>query len=206
MVRFRPVMIVGLTGGVGSGKSTVAGLLTLYGASLIDADQVAREVVAPKTPGLEAIATRFGAQYLNRAGELDRQALGKLVFSDAEALADLNAIVHPLVRRRIGELLEELRAQDVEVAIVMVPLLVESGVYPTDAIIVVDCDPEVALARLVESRGWTHVEARSRMAAQASRDMRLAAADYVIDNSGERDALDDSVARAWDWICSRSPC
>jgi dephospho-CoA kinase len=197
---FRDVLIMGLTGGVGSGKSTVGGIFTLYGASLIDADQVAREVVAPKTPGLAAIAEQFGPEFISRTGELDRSALGKLVFADASALMMLNAIVHPLVRARIGEQLEELRERGVELVILMIPLLVESGAYPTDAIIVVDCDPDVVLERLLDNRGWSNEEAKKRIAAQASRSVRLAAADYVIDNSGDRAALDDSVAAAWQWM------
>jgi dephospho-CoA kinase len=194
---------MGLTGGVGSGKSTVGGIFTLYGASLIDADLVAREVVAPKTPGLQAIVDRFGPEFVTRTGELDRSGLGKLVFADAGALADLNAIVHPLVRGRIGEMLDELDARGVDLVILMIPLLVESGAYPTDATIVVDCDPEIALERLVESRGWSATEAQRRIASQATREQRLAAADYVIDNGGDRSALDDSVAVAWQWVQQR---
>jgi dephospho-CoA kinase len=179
-------------------------LFTLYGASLIDADLVAREVVAPKTPGLFAIEERFGSQYLTRSGELDRSALGKMVFSDKSALGDLNAIVHPLVREAITERLAKLQVEAPDgVVILMVPLLLESGAYPTDAIIVVDCDPDVALARLIETRGWTDAEARARMSAQFSREQRLTAADYVIDNSGELSAMDDLVAAAWSWIQAR---
>jgi dephospho-CoA kinase len=179
----------------------VAGLFTLYGASLIDADQVAREVVAPKTPGLAAIEERFGSSFVTRSGELDRPALGALVFSDKSALDDLNAIVHPLVRAEITTRLEMLRDEKPDqVVILMVPLLLESGAYPTDVIIVVDCDQEVALQRLTETRGWSDADARARMAAQFSREQRLAAADYVIDNSGPREAMDDLVADAWAWI------
>jgi dephospho-CoA kinase len=197
-------MIVGLTGGVGSGKSTVAGVFTLYGTSLIDADQVAREVVAPKTPGLDAVVERFGSQYLSRSGELDRTALAKTVFSDINALNDLNAIVHPLVRAAITDQLDKLRDETPDgVVILMVPLLLESGAYPTDCIIVVDCDPEVAVARLVRTRDWTIVEAKARMAAQFSREQRLAAADYVIDNSGTREDINEEVAKAWEWLTSR---
>lgn len=197
-------MIVGLTGGVGSGKSTVAGVFTLYGASLIDADLVAREVVAPKTPGLAAVIERFGAQYLTRSGELDRPALAKTVFSDKDALNDLNVIVHPLVREVIIGRLDQLRHEIPDgVVILMVPLLLESAAYPTDCVIVVDCDPEVAVARLVQTRGWTAVEAKARMSAQLSREQRLAAADYVIDNSGPKEAIDDEVARAWAWLTAR---
>jgi dephospho-CoA kinase len=203
-ITFRPVFVVGLTGGVGSGKSTAAGLLTLHGAFLIDADQVAREVVEPKSPGLAAIVDNFGSEFVTRGGELDRRKMADLVFSDDGSRAALNEIVHPLVREHIEADLEAIASSDADrIIVLMVPLLVEAGTYPSDAVIVVDCDPDIAIRRLVEQRGWSASEAEARMRAQVSRKERLLQADYVIDNSGPIEDLGHEVARAWDWILHR---
>ena len=183
---------VGLTGGVASGKSTVSAMLGELGAVVIDADALAREVVAGGTPGLAAVVERFGTSLLTADGELDRPAMGRLVFADAEARRRLEAIVHPLVRERMAAL-EEAAAPD---AIVVhdIPLLVEGGRADTfDAVVVVDCPPELQVARMVTDRGWTQEDAESRIAAQASREQRLAVATYVIDNVGSLDDLRDRV-------------
>ena len=188
------MLVVGLTGGIGSGKSTVAAMLATKGAVVVDADRLAREVVAPGTPGLAQILTRFGPSVVADDGSLDRPALAEVVFEDPAALADLNAIVHPAVRAAIEERLVELRGSGSGVVVLEIPLLVESGrTYGASALIVVDCPPEVALRRLVEGRGMGEADAHRRMAAQISRADRLAAADIVIDNSGPMEALADEV-------------
>ena len=189
--------MAGLTGGIGSGKSTVAALLAARGAVVVDADQLAREVVAVGTPGYEAIVGRFGPGVVTADGSLDRRALAGVVFDDRAALADLNAIVHPAVRAAIADRLAELGAGD-EVVILEIPLLVESGrSYGASTVIVVDCPEEVALRRLVEGRSMDEADARRRMAAQVSRADRRAAADIVIDNSGSLADLERQVDEVW---------
>lgn len=201
MIRSRPTMVVvGLTGGIGSGKSTVSAMLAARGATVIDADRLAREVVAPGTPGHREVVARFGPDVVAADGSLDRQALADVVFGDPAALADLNAIVHPEVRARIEEGLAELRSAspDNGVVVLEIPLLIESGrSYGAAAVIVVDCEEDVALRRLVEQRGMDEEDARRRMAAQVPRAKRVAGADLVIDNSGPRAALDRQVDRVW---------
>jgi dephospho-CoA kinase len=199
MIRSAPDMVVvGLTGGIGSGKSTVAALLAARGAVVVDADLLAREAVAPGTRGLADVVARFGPAVLAPDGTLDRQALADLVFADPAALADLNAIVHPVVRAAIADRLAALDGGPAPLVVLEIPLLVESGrSYGASAVIVVDCPEEVAVRRLVEGRGMDEADARRRMAAQASRADRLAAADLVIDNSGSRDELEREVDRAW---------
>jgi dephospho-CoA kinase len=192
------MVVVGLTGGIGSGKSTVAALLAARGAVVVDADLLAREAVAPGTRGLADVVARFGPAVLAPDGTLNRQALADLVFADPAALADLNAIVHPVVRAAIADRLAALDGGPAPLVVLEIPLLVESGrSYGASAVIVVDCPEEVAVRRLVEGRGMDEADARRRMAAQASRADRLAAADLVIDNSGSRDELEREVDRAW---------
>jgi dephospho-CoA kinase len=193
------MLVVGLTGGIGSGKSTVAELLRARGATVIDADLLAREVVAPGTPGFRAVVARFGPGVVDPDGGLDRRALAGIVFADPGALADLNAIVHPAVRARIDDRLRELRTTaEAGVVVLEIPLLVESGrSYGAAAVIVVDCPEDVALRRLVVERGMDEGDARRRMAAQLSRADRLAAADIVIDNSGSPAELAAEVDRVW---------
>jgi dephospho-CoA kinase len=193
------MLVVGLTGGIGSGKSTVAELLRARGATVIDADLLAREVVAPGTPGFRAVVARFGPGVVDPDGGLDRRALAGIVFADPGALADLNAIVHPAVRARIDDRLRELRTTaEAGVVVLEIPLLVESGrSYGAAAVIVVDCPEDVALRRLVVERGMDEGDARRRMAAQVSRADRLAAADIVIDNSGSPAELAAEVDRVW---------
>ncbi|MET8857900.1 dephospho-CoA kinase [Streptomyces sp. NPDC004579] len=187
---------VGLTGGIGAGKSEVSRLLVEHGAVLIDADRIAREVVAPGTPGLAAVVDAFGEDVLTGDGSLDRPRLGSIVFTDPQKLATLNAIVHPLVGARSRDL-EEAAPEDA-VVVHDVPLLAENGLAALyDLVIVVDARPETQLDRLVRLRGMTEEDARARMAAQASRDKRLAIADIVIDNDVPLDALERRVAGVW---------
>jgi len=184
---------VGLTGGVASGKSAVAAKLAELGAVVIDADLLAREVVAPGTAGLAAIKDSFGQHVVQPDGSLDRKALGAIVFSDEQARLKLNAIVHPLVRQAA----QARREQAPHGALVVedIPLLVESGQTQNfDAVIVVQAPQAERIRRMVHDRGWTDDEARSRMAAQATDEQRAAVADYVLDNSGTLEDLQAQVS------------
>ncbi|MFJ6426467.1 dephospho-CoA kinase [Streptomyces hydrogenans] len=194
---------VGLTGGIGAGKSEVSRLLVSYGAVLIDADRIAREVVEPGTPGLAAVVAAFGDGVLTGDGTLDRPKLGSIVFADPERLATLNAIVHPLVGARSAEL--ESAADPGDVVIHDVPLLTENGLASLyDLVVVVDASPETQLDRLVRLRGMAEAEAKARMAAQATRADRLEIADLVIDNDGPLDALEPQVREVWDELTRRT--
>jgi dephospho-CoA kinase len=190
------VITVGLTGGIGSGKSEVARLLAAHGAVVVDADALAREAVAPGTPGLAAVVTEFGPEVLAADGSLDRAALGRVVFGDETRLAALEAIVHPYVGRRSAELMAA--AAPGSVVVYDVPLLVEKGLQDGyDVVVVVDAADETRLRRLVEIRGMPEADARERMAAQADRQTRLAVADHVVANDGDLDALRLQVDRIW---------
>jgi dephospho-CoA kinase len=194
------VLRVGLTGGIGSGKSEVSRRLAAHGAVVLDADVAAREVVAPGTPGLARVAETFGPGVLRPDGALDRDRLGAVVFGDPAARGRLNAIVHPLVRdwMRDAERAAEDGARGDLIVVHDVPLLVEARqAGDFDLVIVVDVPPEVQVERLVRERGMPEDQARARIAAQASREQRLAAADLVIDNSGSLDDLDRRVAEVW---------
>jgi dephospho-CoA kinase len=194
------VLRVGLTGGIGSGKSEVSKRLARDGAFLIDADMAAREVVEPGTPGLGEIAAVFGPGVLLPDGRLNRERLGQLVFADDDLLAKLNAIVHPLVHERTQQLEQRAAASLGPAGIVVhdVPLLAENKLQGGfDTVIVVDAPDDQRLQRLIETRGMSAGHARERMAAQASRDERLAIADMVIDNSGTLADLDARVAEVW---------
>ncbi|MFG3020333.1 dephospho-CoA kinase [Streptomyces sp. NPDC048254] len=187
---------VGLTGGIGAGKSEVSRLLVGHGAVLVDADRIAREVVEPGTPGLAAVVEAFGPDVLAADGTLDRPKLGSIVFADPEKLAVLNSIVHPLVGARSRQL-ENAAAADA-VVINDVPLLAENGLGPFyDVVVVVDVAPETQVDRLTRLRGMAEEDARARMAAQATREKRLAIADIVIDNDVPLDALEQRVAQVW---------
>ncbi|MFI8964676.1 dephospho-CoA kinase [Streptomyces sp. NPDC053493] len=194
---------VGLTGGIGAGKSEVSRLLVSYGAVLIDADRIAREVVEPGTPGLAAVVAEFGPEILTPEGTLDRPKLGSVVFADPDRLAALNAIVHPLVGARSAEL-EALAGPD-DVVVHDVPLLTENGLAPLyDLVVVVDAAPETQLDRLVRLRGMTEPEARARMAAQATRAQRRAVADLLVDNDGPLEALESQVRKVWEELRQRA--
>lgn len=187
---------VGLTGGIASGKSTVSALLAEFGAVVIDSDLLAREVVAADTPGLARVVDEFGPTVLTSEGELDRPAVGQIVFADADARRRLEAIVHPLVFERIIELEEG--AGDDDVVVHDIPLLVESGRADTfDAVLVVDAPEELQLRRMIDDRGMTPDDARARIAAQATREQRLAIATHVIDNSGTLEELRARVEQVW---------
>ncbi|MFI9775055.1 dephospho-CoA kinase [Streptomyces sp. NBC_01003] len=194
---------VGLTGGIGAGKSEVSRLLVKHGAVLIDADRIAREVVEPGTPGLAAVVEAFGSDVLAPDGSLDRPALGAIVFADADRLAVLNSIVHPLVGARSAEL--EAAATGDSVVVHDVPLLAENGLAPLyDLVVVVDASPETQLDRLVRLRGMSEEDARARMAAQATRDKRLDIADIVIDNDVPLDELHRRVDAVWADLAQRA--
>ncbi len=184
-------MRVGLTGGIASGKSTVAEILVGLGAVLIDGDALAREVVARGTPGLARVVEEFGADLLTPEGDLDRASLGRIVFADEAARKRLEAITHPLIFERYAEL--EASAPEGALVVHDIPLLAESGRADTfDEVVVVDAPPELQVERMVRDRGWTREEAEARIAAQATREDRLAIATYVIENTG---TLEDLRAR-----------
>jgi dephospho-CoA kinase len=188
---------VGLTGGVASGKSTVSAMLRDLGAVVIDADVLAREVVARGTPGLEAVVASFGPQVLADDGSLDRAKLGAIVFVDPSRRAALEAIIHPLVRARAAEI-EAAAPADVLV-VHDIPLLVETGQAGAfDAVVVVDVPEDLQVERAVRDRGWSEDEARSRVRAQAARADRLAAATHVVDNSGTLEDLRRRVAEVFE--------
>ncbi|MBV7647838.1 dephospho-CoA kinase [Streptomyces albidoflavus] len=197
------MLIVGLTGGIGAGKSEVSRLLVEHGAHLVDADRIAREVVEPGTPGLAAVVEAFGESVLAADGSLDRPKLGEIVFADPERRAVLNGIVHPLVGARSAEL--QSQAPQDGVVVHDVPLLTENGLAELyDLVIVVDVEPRTQVERLVRARGMSEEEARARMAAQAGREERLAVADIVIDNEVSLDALRGRVAEVWTELDARA--
>jgi dephospho-CoA kinase len=197
------VLKVGLTGGIGSGKSEVAALLDAHGAMIIDADKIAREVVEPGTPGLAAVVAEFGEDVLLPSGALDREKVGRIVFADPDRLAALNAIVHPLVGERMQELMDA--APGDAVVVYDVPLLAENGLAPMyDEVVVVDAPEETQLDRLTSRRGMTEEDARARMANQASRAERRAVATHVIDNSGTLDDLKAQVDALWETLTERA--
>ncbi len=189
-------MLVGLTGGIGSGKSLVAELLAARGATIIDADVLAREVVAAGTPGLAAVSERFGESVLREDGSLDRGALGRIVFGDPVARRDLEAIIHPAVRARAAAL--SAAAPGGAVVVQVIPLLVETGQQDNfDQVVVVEVDPEVQLSRIMLRDGLDEAEAQARVRAQATREARHAAADVVLHNNGTTEDLAAAVDRLW---------
>jgi dephospho-CoA kinase len=200
------VLLVGLTGGIGSGKSTVAGLLADRGAVIVDADTIARQIVEPGTPAHSALVARFGAGILRPDGGIDRPALARLVFADPSALDDLNAITHPAIRASMAAAAAAYEGTD-RVVVLDIPLLKaetrdEFGIV---RVIVVDVPIDLAVSRLLSSRGMSEADARARIAAQMSRSERCAMADIVIDNSGTRSDLESSVAGVWDRLRSIVP-
>ena len=194
---------VGLTGGIASGKSTVSAILAELGAVIIDADALAREVVARGTPGLEAVVEAFGPELLTPEGDLDRPAMGALVFTDPEARKRLEAIIHPLVHQRSAQLEAEAPADAVVVH--DIPLLAEVGRASSfDAVIVVDAPADLQVSRMVEDRGWSREEAVSRIAAQATREDRLAIATHVVDNTGTMAELRRRVEQVYAELAARA--
>ncbi|MFD0688472.1 dephospho-CoA kinase [Actinomadura fibrosa] len=194
---------VGLTGGIGSGKSEVSARLAERGAVVIDADRIAREVVEPGTPGLAAVVAEFGEDVLLPSGGLDREKVGSIVFADRDRLAALNAIVHPLVGERMQELMDA--APEDAIVVYDVPLLAENGLASMyDAVVVVDAPEETQLDRLTSRRGMAEEDARARMANQASRAERRAIATHVLDNSGTLDDLKAQVDALWEDLTARA--
>lgn len=190
--------MIGLTGGIGSGKSAVSARLAALGARVVDADLLAREVVAPGTPGLAAVVAAFGAEVLGPDSALDRPALGRRVFSDDAARARLNGIVHPLIGEATLAALQDAERAGVRVLVHDVPLLVEAGLQGGyDEVVVVLASPEVRLDRLVRLRGMTTQDALARLAAQASDEQRRAAATIVLQNEGTLDELYAQVDALW---------
>jgi dephospho-CoA kinase len=199
------VLLIGLTGGIGSGKSTVSALLAAKGAVVVDADAIVHELQQPGTPVFAAMVERFGEGIVAADGSLDRAAVADVVFNDPEQLKALNAIVHPAVAGEIARRMGELAGTDA-VVVLDVPLLVESSrAYPVAGLLVVDVDPEVAIGRLVEHRGMREADVRARIAKQASREQRLERADRVIDNHGSPADLERQVDEAWAWIRTLEP-
>ncbi|MCI0633721.1 MAG: dephospho-CoA kinase [Actinobacteria bacterium] len=198
------MLLVGLTGGIGSGKSTVAHLLEKLGAVVFDADVLAREVVAPGTPGHQAVVERYGANVLAPGGELDREALASIVFADPSARRDLEAIVHPEVRRRFAEGSEEYRDTD-RVVVFSAPLLVETGMYTAfDVLLVVAASVETQIERLMRDRGMSEAAIRARIDAQAPAEAKAEVADILIENVGTREELEERVAEVWNELAARS--
>lgn len=191
------MLLIGLTGGIGSGKSTVSARLAHHGATVIDADAITRELQQPGTAVFDAMVERFGDAIVAPDGTLDRQAVADVVFADPAALADLNAIVHPAVGAEIARRLEAAAVAGGGVVVLDVPLLVETGRDDMAMLVVVDVDPEVAVHRLVHQRGMREEDVRARMARQAPRRERLAKADHVLDNSGTLEDLHAQVDALW---------
>ena len=193
--------LVGLTGGIGAGKSTVSEMLAARGAVIVDADRIARELQDPGSPVLATMVERFGQQILNDDGTLNRAEVASIVFgsddASRQALADLNGIVHPAMQAEIRRRIEAERQTD-KVVVLDFPLLAENPRDDLDATIVVDVDPEVAVRRLVEIRRMAEVDARNRIANQASREKRREIATHVLDNSGDLDSLRSQVDKLWE--------
>lgn len=198
------MILVGLTGGIGSGKSTVSDLLALRGAVVIDADKITRELQAPGSPVLQEIVDAFGADVIDAAGELDRPKLASKVFGDAEALTKLNKIVHPAVGREMAARLDAQR-DTANVVVLDIPLLVENPREGLCGVVVVDLPTDIAVDRLVEFRGMSRDDAEARISRQATREARVAIADTVIDNSGSLEQLVAHVDAAWEWMKGLPP-
>ena len=199
------MLSVGLTGGIGSGKSTVAAALAARGAAVVDADMISRQILEPGGAAYQPVVDRFGRGIVKEDGQIDRPALAAAVFSDPEALADLNGLTHPEIGRQMVQRTRELAA-DHDVVVLDIPLLdiAARARFEFDAIVAVDVPEDVAVARLVAQRGFTEEDARARIAAQISRQERRELADLVLDNSGDRDALESEIDRAWKWLEDRA--
>lgn len=193
------MILVGLTGGIGSGKSTVSSMLAARGAEIVDADVITKDVQQPGSPIVEAIAKRFGDEVLDAQRALRRAKLAEMVFTDADALADLNAIVHPAVGAEINRRVDEMASTD-KVVVLDIPLLTENPRGKLQGKIVVDVPIEVQVDRLVRFRGFTEADARARIARQSSREDRLRDADFVIENSGTVEELEPQIDELWKWL------
>ncbi len=191
--------LIGLTGGIGSGKSSVSAALARRGALVVDADAIVHELQRPGTVVFDEMVERFGPGIVAADGTLDRPAVAAIVFADPAALSDLGGIVHPRVHEEIERRVAEAAGTD-QVVVLDIPLLDRNGWPGLEGTIVVDLDPEVAVERLVAHRGMPEADARARIANQADRQDRLALADFVIDNSGTLEDLEGEVDRAWTWI------
>jgi len=198
------MILVGLTGGIGSGKSTVSEMLSARGAIIIDADRITRELQQPGTPVMAEIAEKFGNEVVEPDGSLNRPALAARVFGDPDALKTLNAIVHPAVGREMVARLEAQRETD-NVVVLDIPLLVENPRSGLCGTIVVDLPTDVAVDRLVAHRGMDRADAEARISRQASREQRIAIADRIIDNSGDLASLAAAVDDVWRWILTLPP-
>ena len=195
------MILVGLTGGIGSGKSTISSLLEGKGAIIIDADAIVREVQLPGSAVLTELVAKFGAGVLAADGSLDRQAVANIVFTDPDALKALNAIVHPAVGKEMNRRMIEQRTTD-HVVILDIPLLTENPREGLQGKIVVDVPVEVQVERLVQYRGFDEADARARISRQATREQRLATADFVVDNSGDLADLQPQIDKLWLWLNS----
>jgi dephospho-CoA kinase len=195
------VILVGLTGGIGSGKSTISSLLEGKGAVIIDADAIVREVQLPGSSVLAELAEKFGSEVLAADGSLDRQAVANIVFTDPDALKALNAIVHPAVGKEMNLRMIEQRTTD-HVVVLDIPLLTENPREGLQGKIVVDVPVEVQVERLVKYRGFDEADARARISRQATREQRLATADFVVDNSGDLADLQPQIDKLWQWLNS----
>jgi dephospho-CoA kinase len=195
------VILVGLTGGIGSGKSTISSLLEGKGAVIIDADAIVREVQLPGSSVLAELAEKFGSEVLAADGSLDRQAVANIVFTDPDALKALNAIVHPAVGKEMNRRMIEQRSTD-HVVVLDIPLLTENPREGLQGKIVVDVPVEVQVERLVKYRGFDEADARARISRQATREQRLATADFVVDNSGDLADLQPQIDKLWQWLNS----
>lgn len=198
------MILLGLTGGIGSGKSTVSAMLADRGAVIIDADAIVRELQAPGQPLLAELAAEFGDSILGADGSLDRAALAAAAFGDKEKVAALNRIVHPAVGREMNRRLEEQRDTD-NVVVLDIPLLAENPRKGLCGVIVVDVPVDTAVERLMRHRGFSEADVRARVANQASRETRLAIADRVLDNSGDIGSLESQVSEVWEWAQSLPP-
>ncbi len=199
------MFLVGLTGGIGSGKSTVAAGLAGRGAAVVDADAISREIMEPGGAAYGPVVERFGPSIVGADGRIDRPAVAALVFNDPDALSDLNALTHPVIGQVMAERMAEAAAR-AEIVVLDIPLLniATKDRFTFGAIVVVDAPEDVAVERLVAQRGFREEDARARIAAQISREERRSLADLVLDNSGSRQALEAEIDRAWKWLCDRA--
>lgn len=195
------MILIGLTGGIGCGKSEVSRLLEKRGAVVVDADLIVRELQQPGAEIFLRMVEMFGEKVVATDGSLNRAAVANEVFKDAELLKKLNSLIHPVVRRVMNERVESQRSTN-NVVILDIPLLVENPREGLDGVLVVDLDPQIAIERIVSQRKMTIEDAKARVSAQSTREQRLAIADHVVDNSGDRDDLAKQVEAAWSWITS----